>query len=335
MRIRQRTWALVLAAGDGTRLATLTTDASGRSVPKQFCSLNGGRSLLEDALQRARRIVPRERLCAIVAADHRRYWQRTLWTLPASNVIVQPRNRGTAHGILLAVLSILERDPLARIVFLPADHYVRDEDALAGSLRAAATALTRDPEGLTLVGIEPDEADPELGYIVPGERRADGTRGVESFVEKPDATVARRLLARGALWNSFIFAAWAPALLGMLRETLPESADAMATALARDARVGGQSAIEDVYAHLQSVDFSRAIVQGREAQLRVIAAPACGWSDLGTPERVADTLKRLEHDRLERATPTTRTPSFATAPAFINLAAQHARLGFAAWRTLP
>lgn len=87
---QQRTWALALAAGDGARLATLTTDANGRSVPKQFCSLNGGHSLLEDALNRGRRIVPRERLCAIVAADHRRYWQPTLWALPASNVIVQP-----------------------------------------------------------------------------------------------------------------------------------------------------------------------------------------------------------------------------------------------------
>jgi len=30
MASRQRTWALVLAAGDGTRLASLTTDANGR-----------------------------------------------------------------------------------------------------------------------------------------------------------------------------------------------------------------------------------------------------------------------------------------------------------------
>jgi mannose-1-phosphate guanylyltransferase len=328
MRIRQRTWALVLAAGDGTRLATLTTDASGRSVPKQFCSLNGGRSLLEDAMHRARRIVPRDRLCAIVAADHRRYWQRTLWTLPASNVIVQPRNRGTAHGILLAVLSILERDPLARIVFLPADHYVRDENALGASLREAATLLTRNPDGLALVGIEPDEADPELGYIVPGRHLADGTRAVDRFVEKPEGELARRLLADGALWNSFIFAASGPALLGMIRDKLPESVDAMATAVARDLRLGTQTAVEGVYEHLQSTDFSRAIVQGSESQLRVLTAPACGWSDLGTPQRVAQTLARLDHERLERAA-APRTPSFITAPAFINLAAQHARLGLA------
>jgi mannose-1-phosphate guanylyltransferase len=335
MRIRQRTWAIVLAAGDGTRLASLTTDASGRSVPKQFCSLNGGRSLLEDALHRARRIVPRERLCAIVAADHRRYWQRALWTLPASNVVVQPRNRGTAHGILLAVLSILERDPLARIVFLPADHYVRDEEALTSSLRQTVTALTRDPEGLALVGIEPDEADPELGYILPGALRADGAREVATFIEKPEAAHARRLLARGALWNSFIFAASGPVLLGMLREKLPESVDAIATALARDARLGTNLALDDVYAHLESVDFSRSIVQGQETRLRVLAAPACGWSDLGTPARVAQTLKRIEQDRRERVATAPRAPAFASGPAFINLAAQHARLEFTAWRTVP
>jgi mannose-1-phosphate guanylyltransferase len=336
MRSRQRTWALVLAAGDGTRLASLTTDASGRSVPKQFCSLTGGRSLLEDAMHRARRIVPRDRLCAIVAADHRRYWQRTLWTLPASNVIVQPRNCGTANGILLAVLSILERDPLARIVFLPADHYVRDENALAASLREAATLLTRHPDGLSLIGIEPEEADPDLGYIVPGAVLRDGTRLVERFVEKPEPALARSLLARGALWNSFIFAAGGPALVGMMRERMPDVVDAMGTAIARDSRLGTRSALEDLYCELPLVDFSRAVVQGAEARLRVIAAPACGWSDLGTPKRVADALRRLELQRLERANPEApRAPSPIFAPAFINLAAQHARLGFAGWRNSP
>jgi mannose-1-phosphate guanylyltransferase len=327
---RQRTWALVLAAGDGTRLATLTTDAYGRSVPKQFCSLNGGHSLLEEAMQRGRRLVPRERLCAIVAADHRRYWQHTLWSIPSSNVVVQPRNRGTANGILLAVLRILERDPGARIVFLPADHYVRDENALAGSLRETANVLTRSPDGLALVGIEPDEADPELGYIVPGVALADGTRAVERFVEKPDENVARQLLASGALWNSFIFAASGPALIGLMRERMPDIVDAMATALARETHLGDRStALADLYENLASIDFSRAVLQGAEARLRVVAAPACGWSDLGTPHRVLDTLRRLEVDQRERIASPQRLRSLITPPAFINLAAQRVRLGFA------
>ena len=45
----QHTWAVVLAAGDGKRLSALTADSEGTPVPKQFCSLNGGESLLQEA----------------------------------------------------------------------------------------------------------------------------------------------------------------------------------------------------------------------------------------------------------------------------------------------
>ena len=323
MRTLQRTWAVVLAAGDGTRLASLTTDEHGNSVPKQFCSLDGGSSLLAEAMHRARHVAPRERVCVIVAQHHRRYWQSALWTTPASNIIVQPRNCGTANGILLATLRILERDPLARIVFLPADHHVRHEAALATSLRDVATLLTRNPDELLLVGIEPEEADPELGYIVPSQAGPlSSSRGVERFVEKPQPALARELLRSGALWNSFIFAACAPALLGMLRRARPEIVERMETAIARDARLGARSiALEEMYQDLPSVDFSRAVMQGAEQNLRVITAPACGWSDLGTPQRVAEALKRFE--------PVQRRDIPIAMPAFINLAAQHARRAMA------
>jgi mannose-1-phosphate guanylyltransferase len=315
----QRTWAIVLAAGDGTRLASLTTDEHGNAVPKQFCSLDGGSSLLAEAIQRARHVAPRERTCVIVAEHHRRYWQSALWATPASNVIVQPRNRGTANGILLATLRILEKDPLARIVFLPADHYVRNEAALAATLREAATELTRNGPELLLIGIEPEEADTELGYVVPGEETGDNVRAVKRFVEKPDAAVARQLLGAGALWNSFIFAANGPALLGMLRAATPENVERIETALARDARLGARSiALEEAYEDLPALDFSRNVIQGAELALRVMTAPACGWSDLGTPKRVAEALKRFE--------PAPRRRESVAMPAFINLAAQHARL---------
>src|SRR5262245_9870592 len=40
-------WSLVLAGGEGSRLRALTTRPCGTSVPKQYCSLHGGHSLLE------------------------------------------------------------------------------------------------------------------------------------------------------------------------------------------------------------------------------------------------------------------------------------------------
>lgn len=101
------TWALVLAAGEGSRLRSLTTTATGQAVPKQFCSLQGGPSLMQEALQRAASIAPIQRTCSIVAAQHRRWWEAPLYHLPEENVIVQPENRGTAHGILLPLLHIV------------------------------------------------------------------------------------------------------------------------------------------------------------------------------------------------------------------------------------
>src|SRR5262245_33382827 len=122
-------WAIVLAAGEGTRLRELTT-REGVPTPKQFCSLRGGRSLLGDALARATRVVPRKRVIVIVAEEHRPYWSTDLRGLPAENVIVQPRNRGTAPGILLPLLTVLERDPGARVAILPSDHFVEREPVL-------------------------------------------------------------------------------------------------------------------------------------------------------------------------------------------------------------
>jgi mannose-1-phosphate guanylyltransferase len=327
MKSNQNIWAVVLAAGDGTRLAELTRDARGNPVPKQFCSLNGGPSLLHDALERARQIVSRDRLCTIVAEQHRAHWRSALWFLPNANLIKQPVNRGTAHGVLLSALSILGRDPLARIVFLPADHYVRNERALAGALREATSLIADNPNELVLIGIEPDEPDPELGYIVPGERLPDGSQTVQAFVEKPDPVRARQLLRAGALWNSFIFAASAASLVWMIRRKTGDVVERMESALARDFQARGSRALMELYAQLPPVDFSRRIVEGSEGFLRVIRAPACGWSDLGTPARVAATLQRLKDGRLARHMPTPWVGEGRRAPAAINLADRHLLMG--------
>jgi mannose-1-phosphate guanylyltransferase len=293
MAAHDHTWAVVLAAGEGTRLRSLTTDAAGRSKPKQYCSLFGGSTLLEDALRRGASLVDRTRLCAIVAEQHADWSGPALRALAADNVITQPANRGTANGVLLTVLTVFARDPLARILFLPADHYVEEEARLASAMRAALGVVDAAPGDLALVGIEPDEPDPELGYVVPGVA-AGGARRVACFVEKPTRSVAADLIADGAVWNSFIFAATATALLDLFRARLPEFVAAMAHAVAdHAARGGGRTALARLYERLPETDFSRAILTHAVPRLRVVAARACGWSDLGTPRRIGEIVCRV------------------------------------------
>ncbi len=105
------TWAIVLAGGEGSRLHCLTTTTLGVAIPKQFCSLQGGRSLLHDALKRAEPVASPERICAAVSQRHRQWWGPGLSALPNANIIVQPRNCGTANGILLPLLYSPPWDP--------------------------------------------------------------------------------------------------------------------------------------------------------------------------------------------------------------------------------
>jgi mannose-1-phosphate guanylyltransferase len=322
MRRRRNTWAVVLAAGDGTRLASLTVDARGNPVPKQFCSLNGGAPLVDEAIQRAQHVASSDRICAVVAERHRAHWWALAEALPARNLIVQPENRGTAHGILLAVLAILTRDPLADVFFFPADHYVREEKKLAVGLETAARVVASDRDVLALVGIRAEEPDPELGYAVPGATCGDGTLEVARFVEKPDSHAARALIAAGACWNSFIFGASASRLRSLLQQHLGPVVEEMSTALERDAQLRSTShALVELYGRLPSVDFSRAVMQGA-AGMRLVPVHGCGWSDLGTPRRVADTLRHLSAE--QRAPRGLRQSPGRTA--HIDLASRHVLL---------
>jgi mannose-1-phosphate guanylyltransferase len=324
MTTSNNAWAIVLAGGEGSRLQGLTTDASGVTVPKQFCSLTGGQSLLAETLQRAASVVEPERTCVVVGVQHRRWWEPMLSGMPKSNIIVQPSNRGTGNGVLLPLLHILARDPNAHIVLLPSDHYVRDEPALASTLRLAAGALEDQPDQVLLLGMRPDDADPDLGYIVPGHKIGPNTSTVDRFVEKPSAAAARQLLDQGALWNALIIATRARALLGLFMTRLPDLVAKLHSAVAEDLRSSPNAlATTIIYRDLPKIDFSSQILQGAETKLLLIEANRCGWSDLGTPKRLGETLREFPH--VDESLQDSINPAFAP----MNLSVQHARLGSA------
>ena len=309
-------WALILAAGEGSRLRGLTTTPGGLSVPKQFCSLQGGASLLEETLWRAESVTQRRYMVTVLAAQHRRWWEALLWSAEPENVIVQPENKGTAPGLLLPLLHIVRRDPIATVVVLPSDHFVHKEGVLARGLQQAARLARIDRQHVYLLGLVPDEIDPELGYILPEDRAAMAAAPVRQFIEKPSVDVACNLVRDGALWNVFILAASARALLGLYTVRYPSLVADMCRAAEQDGSdTRDASAASALYPQLPTLDFSRDVLQGQESRLRVLTVPACGWSDLGTPRRVADTLSRIAKKSNYSQDPS-RT-------AYLSLAAQH------------
>jgi mannose-1-phosphate guanylyltransferase len=290
----ERTWVLVLGGG-GADPPELLNGHVGNPDRNPCGALLQPPSLLKMTLSRASAIGPPERTCVLVDRAQKRYSNASLTRLSYGNVIVQPRHRGSAVEILLAVLTLLKRDPWARIVVLPAHHYVHNEAALASSLLDAATPTAQTRNKLTLVGIKPEDADSELSYIVPGRWFEDGTRSVHRIVHSSAKASAREMWARGALWDSSIVAARAAVLLSVLRARTPDLVDQMEMAFAQsDGSDARADSLTQLYARLPFVDFSHVLSQGAETECRVITSRPCGWSNLGTPRRVAAVMRRLQ-----------------------------------------
>jgi len=309
-------WIVALAEGEGTRLHCLTKTPGGIAVPKQYCSLHGGPSLIQRSLQRALALSPLHRVCAVVAAQHRMWCDAQIGGLLDDNVVEQPENRGTAHGVLLALLHVLARDPNAIVVLLPADHHVRDETLFVESLRQAAELAATQCTKILLLGVEPDEPDSEFGYIVPNRSNGQTLSGVVEFVEKPLLDDAQALIARGALWNTFIVAAAARTLLSLFGRDFDSTVIRMSHALEES----GSHAMANLYRTLPNVDFCRDVLEGQESRLLVYPISQCGWTDLGTPSRVARAVQGPP-------CPSDITSLISDAALGLDLAAQQWRLG--------
>jgi mannose-1-phosphate guanylyltransferase len=293
--MRAETWVIILAGGDGRRLHGVSRDASGAPAPKQYCDFGTGRPLIARALDRALALAPYGRVLCVVAESHREWWEPALDALPAENIVVQPRNRGTGPGILLPLLHVLARDPGAIVAFLPSDHHAEDEALLADAIDAAAREALQHPDSLVLIGMTPDTVDAEYGWVLPEPSTGDASNPVAAFVEKPVPAEAARLREVGALWNSFMFCGRADALAGMYEECLPWLLDEMRAALADSAT----DALGALYGALDTADFSREVLQRLPRRLRVQTAEPCGWTDLGTPGRI----ERVFEDDARRRRP--------------------------------
>jgi mannose-1-phosphate guanylyltransferase len=286
-------WAVILAGGQGRRMRHLTIGPDGLSVPKQFCSLGRGNSLLHDALHRAGAIAPPERILVSVTEGHRAWWAGLTDCMPPGNVIVQPEQRGTGIGMLQPLLEILRRDPQATVAFLPADHYFRRESMIDAGLREAMTLAAGSPDEVLLLGFKPDDADPDLGYIVPDASENPRLFHVRQFVEKPGDAHVQALIDRGALWNSFIVVAHGRALRALFERRFPAALALLQDYVARSADGREHRALLlQTFRDLPPVDFSDDVIPSQTGHLRVLALPACGWSDLGTPARLARVLRR-------------------------------------------
>ena len=288
---------IILAGGDGIRLASLTRRLAGDGRPKQFCRLIGDDTLLEQTRRRARKLIDPERLLTVVTRHHEPFYRPALADALPQSIVSQPENRGTAPAVLYALSRLAAVAPSDPVVMLPSDHHVSDDAAFMARVECALNAVEARPEVVVLLGIAPDRPEVEYGWIEPAElilgRWTWPIYRVRRFWEKPSRPVAERLEAAGCLWNCFVVVARPSTLEHLIRRATPELHAAFALIRARLGTAWEDEAACTVYRRLPSTDLSRHVFQACAESLAVLPVSGVSWTDLGDPSRVHEAQSRL------------------------------------------
>ncbi len=269
---------VILCGGSGSRLWPL----SRAKFPKQLLPLTGDRSLLQETCTRLTCLDPQAEVPMVICNEaHRFLVGRQIEALGIQpRLVLEPQGRNTAPAAAVAALLI---DTAARadtlLLILPADHVIRDPDALAAAVAIAVPAALDGR--LVTFGIVPTAPETGYGYIraVAGDA---AIHAVDRFVEKPDLETARRYVQSGAYyWNSGMFLFSAAAYLEELQTHAPDMVAGCRQALAETSPDSGSVALDaEAFAACPADSIDYAVMEKTD-RASVVPLEA-GWSDVGS-----------------------------------------------------
>ena len=268
--------AVVLAGGSGTRFWPLSRSHR----PKQLLDLSGQGVLLWQTFDRIEPLMTSKQWWMVVGAAHAQGCADAVSDVSKDRVLVEPCARNTAAAIGLAALHLVQEDPDAIMVILPADHHVRDASAFCAALTLAAQAAASS--GIVTLGIKPSRPETGYGYIEYGKPAAEnGVFKVASFKEKPDLDTAEAYLKSGNfLWNAGVFIVRADHILNELKNQQSKLYNGLMKLAPHIATDDYETQLQVIYETLPSVSIDYAVMENAN-DVSVIPLE-CGWSDVGS-----------------------------------------------------
>jgi mannose-1-phosphate guanylyltransferase len=270
-----------MAGGGGTRF----WPRSRQQRPKQFLTLTGDRSLLQQAFDRIEAQAQPDAIWVVTGENYRQETARQLPALKDDHIIGEPCRRDTAACIGLGAALIAQQDPSAVMLVMPADHVIEPAQEFRRAAHVAEQMAKEHPAALITFGIPPTFPATGYGYIHRGasvaERQGITVYRVSAFQEKPNHDVAERLFASGEyFWNSGIFVWKAATILYELRQRQPT----LHAAVKRIADAWPTAERATVFRHeyekLERISIDFAVMEHAKEVL-VVQAPY-RWDDVGS-----------------------------------------------------
>lgn len=270
---------VILSGGSGTRLWPL----SRALYPKQLLPLVTDKTMLQETVLRLSGIEDLGPVCCICNEHHRFLVAEQLREVTGNlgGIILEPAGRNTAPAAAVAAMHALSKfqDPV--LLLLPADHVIRDTEALSGAVAEGYSAAASG--SLVTFGIVPSGPETGYGYIRAETGVADGRscRPVVEFVEKPDlATAEGYVQSGGYFWNSGMFLFRADVFLEELQRSNPEMLDSCRTAYEKAAADLDFLRLDrEAFSACPSDSIDYAVM---EKTSRAVVVPLdAGWNDVG------------------------------------------------------
>ncbi|MCP4009653.1 MAG: mannose-1-phosphate guanylyltransferase/mannose-6-phosphate isomerase, partial [Proteobacteria bacterium] len=283
---------VVLSGGSGSRLWPLSRE----HYPKQFLPLVGDNTLLQDTVSRVAGFAGVAEPIIVCNEAHRFLVAEQMQNIgqPTQSIILEPVGKNTAPAVAVAALQALKQNDNPVLMVLPADHIIRDVEALEAAVSEGYELAGKGK--LITFGIVPSSPETGYGYIETGkEISASNAFEVKQFVEKPDQQTALNYVSGGNyLWNSGMFMFQARQYLQELELYEPDMFAAC------------QKALNDA---VHDLDFTRLNKQAFEASpansidyavfektLNAAVIPlAAGWSDVGSWSSLWEACDKDEH----------------------------------------
>lgn len=270
--------AVVMAGGSGTRFWPV----SRRSLPKQFLTLFGEQSLIQQAVSRAQPLV-QNNAWVVTGAAHAVETGRQLPEVATDHILVEPCGRNTAPCIGLAAIRLLAEDPDAVMLVTPADHVITPNERFLAAVERATATVEQSPEKLCLFGIVPTRPATGYGYIERGDELPDSDRvfDVARFREKPNLETAQEFLEAGNFfWNSGIFVWRADTILKELERLQPDLVAVLNRLKEHIDQPTWDSALETEFPQMPSISIDYAVLE-HSKDVCVMETPFI-WDDVGS-----------------------------------------------------
>lgn len=280
---------VILCGGAGARLWPLSHD----NLPKPFLADDNGRSLLQQAYDRACALPD---IGEVITVTNRDYYFRARDEFhkcddsSSATFILEPFARNTAPAIAMAMMHMRARyGEDAVMLVLPADHIIENQPAFANVVEQAMVLAETDK--IVTLGIRPDRPETGYGYI-----EADGNT-VKSFTEKPDADTAQTYMQSGRhLWNAGILCFRVGAMMREMTLHAPDILHHARHAYDNAAHYGDMHCIE-VKAHdftaMPNISVDYAVME--KSDNAAVIPCDIGWHDVGS----WGALMRRNHDNTD------------------------------------